>query len=226
MPVTSMLVMILSLSAMSGGNPAPQSARLDANCGSQQREIEDWVVAHYSDVLDIVLPVRGASEEYIPKHVRWTVAVRISPPYEGSEELFVISNQYNGTVELCFKRPKGSSIRAQLRELKEMHPGANLETLSQLVRIEQHVLTLRDMPWLQELAHEFEQIRFSPVLPDEFALDETGYRFWSQSQWGQWMEIQLEGPGPGASKQPHPLLEWIEKVRSLVLIHVQKSEKR
>jgi hypothetical protein len=178
--------------------------------------------ADSSRALETILPIRA---DHIPQDGKWIATVRVSPPYEGKEFQLSLVRRYDGTVEARLKRPKGVSIRVQLRALNKEHPEASLDKLRKLIALEEWTITQGDLPQLSELARAFEAIRMSPVLPDEFAMDETGYHLGSQSQWGQWMELQLGGPGPGAPKQPHPLLEWAESFRSAVFDHLKESSR-
>ncbi|HSB12232.1 MAG TPA: hypothetical protein VLM38_22285 [Blastocatellia bacterium] len=84
-----------------------------------------------------------------------------------------------------------------------------------MVAIQHRTLTETQQPELARLAKEFEMIKISPVLPDELRVDETSYEIWSQSLWGNRIEIRLGGPGSEVEKQPHPILEWAESFRHI-----------
>jgi len=184
--------------------------------GMQDNDAESWVERNYTIVLNNLLPDGVIAPERFPKQVKWTVTARILPPFERPEYRFSMHKTYDGKVEASVTAAKGISIASQLRALKNKYPEATLEKISALVTVEHRMIKQSECPQLSRLAHQFEAINMSPVLSDELGVDETGYEFWSQSLWGNHMNISLSGPGPGAKKQPHPLLQWAETVRSRI----------
>jgi hypothetical protein len=182
----------------------------------QDRDTAGQAERIYTDVLNHLLPSGEIAPEKFPKDVKWMVTVRILPPFEKPEYRFSMRKIYNGKVEVSVITPKGTSILSQLRTLQSKYPNASLEQISGFISIEQWTVTQLDHSQLSRLADEFEAIKISPVLPNELRMDGTGYEFWSQSLWGNRMNVILEGPGSNAKKQPHPLLQWAETVRNSI----------
>lgn len=182
----------------------------------QDRVTNAWVDSNYATVLNALLPSGEVAPEKFPKHIKWLVTVRISPPFEEPESRFSLHKTYDDKVEAHVITAKGASIVSQLRALKNKYPDATVEKISSLVSVDQRTISQIGCSQLSHLADQFEAISMSPVLPDELGVDETGYEFWSQSLWGNRMNVLLSGPGSVAKKQPHPLLQWAENVRSVI----------
>ena len=177
---------------------------------------EKWAQQNYATALSRVLPGGDIAVSKFPKNVKWMVTVRILPPFEKPEYRFSMQKMYDGRVEMSVIKAKGSSIISQLQALKGKYPEDSLEKLCDSISLEQLKITQYDTRQLGRLADQFEAINISPVLPDELRVDDTGYELWSQSQWGNRMSLTISGPGPGAKRQPHPLLRWAESVRSAI----------
>lgn len=186
--------------------------------GMQDNDADSWVERNYTTVLNNLLPDGVIAPEKFPKQVKWMVTARILPPFERPEYRFSMHKTYDGKVEASITATKGISIASQLRALKNKYPEATLEKISTLVSVEHRTIRQSECPPLSRLADQFEAINMSPVLSDELGVDETGYEFWSQSLWGNRMNISLSGPGPEAKKQTHPLLQWAETVRSRIAV--------
>lgn len=180
---------------------------------SQEGDAESWARASYNIVLDSLLPRGTVVREQFPKNVKWMVTVRILPPFEEPEYRLSMHKAYDGKVEMSVIVAKGTSVLSQLRILRKQNPSATLDKISGLISLDRWIVTQSEQPQLSVLANEFEAISLSPVLPDEFRVDETGYEFWSESLWGNRLNMTLGGPGSQAKKQPHPLLQWAEAVR-------------
>lgn len=184
------------------------------NFESNDTTIDRWVQGNYVRVLNAILPTGAIAPDKFPKNVQWIVTVRISPPLETPEYRFSMMKTYDGKVVATITTPRGDSIVSQLRVFKRRYPRAPVKRLISLISIDNRMITQANNPKLAQLASEFESINMSPVLPDELTSDETGYEFWSQSLWGNRMEVTIAGPGPDADKQPHRLLQWAEAFRA------------
>ncbi|HLN98748.1 MAG TPA: hypothetical protein VK208_09830 [Pyrinomonadaceae bacterium] len=183
---------------------------------AQVKSADIWAQENYATALSMILPSGEIEPTQFPKNVKWTVTVRILPPFEKPEYRFSMQRFYDGRVEVSVIKVKGSSILSQLQTLRTKYPDDSLQKISGFVSLDQLKSTQSEKPQLSRLANEFEVINISPVLPDELRVDDTGYEFWSQSLWGNRMTLNLGGPGPGTRRQPHPLLEWAEAVRSTI----------
>lgn len=181
-----------------------------------QDQANQWAESNYTAVLDSLLPNRAVESSRLAKNTKWLLSGRILPPHEGHEFGFSLQRDYGGQVELSVIRPKGASLISQLRALKKEFPDASLDRISGLVLLDHRKMTLSNHPQLRRLADQFEEIRMSPLSPDELHMDGTGYQFWIETHWGSRTSVLLSGPGSQASKQQHPLLAWAEALRALV----------
>lgn len=224
-----MLIVRLSLATLMGVIVVV-SGPLDINGQNQSVQTEQvksaysWAQENYATALSLILPTGEIALTQFPKNVKWIVTVRILPPFEKPEYRFTMRKFYDGSVELTVLKPEGSSILSQLRALKSKYPNDSLEKICGFVSLDQMKITQSEKPQLGKLANQFEAINISPVLPDELSVDDTGYEFWSQSLWGNRMNLTLGGPGPGSSKQPHPLLEWAESVGSAIEAPAKRAD--
>jgi hypothetical protein len=166
----------------------------------QDEKASTWAQDNYSEVLNKLLPSGEIVAGRFPQDAKWVVTVRM----------------YEGTVSVSVITVRGGSILSQLRTLKSKYPNASLERIAASISVEQRTISQPKKSALGRLAAEFEAIKISPVLPDELGVDETGYEFWSQSLWGNRMNVVLGGPGADAKKQSHALLQWAEAVRTIV----------
>lgn len=192
------------------------SDKNDQSPTAQAINSDNWAQQNYPSVLNMTLPAGEIPSAQFPKNVKWIVTVRILPPFEKPEYHFSMQRFYDGRVEVSALKAKGSSILSQLEILRSKYPDDSLQKISALVSLDESKFTQSEKPQLTRLADEFEGIKMSPVLPDELRVDDTGYEFWSQSLWGNRMNLNLGGRGAAARKQPHPLLEWAESVRSVI----------
>jgi hypothetical protein len=187
-------------------------------CGLQGRDtdVDSWVGRNYKTVLDALLPKGNITPEEFPKNVKWMVTCRIAPPYENPEYRVSMHKTYDGKIEASIVSPKGASVISQLRALRRRHPEAELEKIARMVSVKHTTVTQSDYPQLSELASQIEAMNISPILPDELGTDETGYEFWSQSLWGNRLNLIMGGPGTDVKGQPNPLIQWVETVRNVV----------
>jgi hypothetical protein len=208
-PIIALVVILAIESVFSGGNSQQTVKSLD-------RSTDRWVEHNYKAVLKTLLPGGATASGRYPKNVKWMVTVRILPPYEIPEYYFSLHRTYDNKIEAVVTMAKRASIFSQLRALRNRHPDATLQKIADLVSIERRAITQLDCPQLSQLVNQFEAISISPVLPDDLYVDETGYEIWSQSLYGNKMEMILSGPGPKAEKQSHPLLQWAEAARRVL----------
>ena len=202
--VTAILVLSVAHNVGSGYNGGRDKVAQDRN---------DWAERNYAAVLETLLPSGAVTPEKFPENIKWMVTVRILPPHENPEYRFSFHRTYDGRVAASVTAAKGTSIISQLRRLNSKYSDVAPQKISEMISIERRTITQAECPRLRQLASQFEAIHISPVLPDELRMDETGYEFWSQSLYGNRMNVLLGGPGSDAKRQPHPLLQWAEDVR-------------
>ena len=184
------------------------------NGGASKQAPQDGRSDCYSRVVDKMMPVDNASE--FSKDSKWLVIVRILPPFGRPEVGLSLRKLYSGGAEGSITTPKGQSFYNQCADLKAKHSGTNVEEYLPQISVERVMVSSRELQQITEFSSRFEAIRMSLAPPDELANDATRYEIWSESQYGQHIKIVLSGPGPGSSKQPNPLLQWVEDYRKLL----------
>ena len=206
MRVTAFLLLALTLAiARLPGQHETEIRNLQDDPGNRgiKGGADAWARENYGRALDLVPPNQCASST----NARWVACVRIVPGYpEEIECSLSVENRYDGTIRAQIVRPKGTSIRAQLRELKKANPRASVSELAKLIRVESRAGDQQRFPGLLPLAGEFEQIRFPLVLSDKIMMDATQYRFRVRSSSGEHAELMLSGPGSAAPHQPQALI--------------------
>jgi len=214
--VTAFLVLALTLAiARLPGQHETEIRNLQDDPGNRgiKGGFDAWARENYSRALDLALPDRCASST----DARWLACIRIVPGYpEEIEYSLSIEKRYDGTILAQIVRPKGTSIRTQLRDRRKEHPRAPVSELAKLIRVESRAGDQHRFPGLVQLAAKFEQIRFPLVPSDETMMDATQYRFQVRSSSGEHAELVLSGPGSDAPHQPQALIEWAESVRQLL----------
>jgi hypothetical protein len=177
----------------------------------------------YASVHQMLFPDRLQLNPF-PPNVKWIVVVTVRPAYAGSETWFSLASKYNGDIELDIKTPHRASLTRQLIDLTGKLPETTCDELARMVQIDEYKIRDKDTPALRRSAESFQAIRMSPVMPDQLIMDSYNYHFWSESQWEQEMSVNLVGPGPEAPKQPHPLVEWVEEMRSVANKYVRNAK--
>jgi hypothetical protein len=187
-----------------------------------QDKTTDWVSANYQTILDCALP-SGFVQEGLPQGTEWLVSVRIVPPLEWEPEFqFTFRKADDGISELTFALPMGYTLREQLLSLKKKHPDSSIKAVCGKMAVARHTINQSNYPKLGGLATDFENIRTSPVPPRGIILDGTFYHFWIESFSLHQVHARLEGYGPDAKKQPHPMVEWAEDVRRVCMKSLAK----
>jgi hypothetical protein len=182
------------------------------------QEPYEWTVQNYNKALNELLSAGRIAPEAFPKDAKWIVTVRIVSSDKNEPEIRISLRQsYDGTVVAEVLKPRMTSLFDQLLRLRRDRAGLPAKKLFPLVGLEQFTVNGKSVPELNELATDFEKMRISPVLPDVLMLDAVSYEFWSQSMYGNLVEASLVGPGPSAPEQPHELLRWAERLRSVLL---------
>ncbi len=176
--------------------------------------VDNWLRDKYRSMLDLVLPLDKTNAQYLPKDVRWMVIIRIVGPYSESESRLSLQMTYQNDVVSVFSSPV-PSLLSQLRSLKSDKRGAPDEEIARLISVKHRNFTVKNCSEINRLARDFENLRLSPVLPDELIMDGTSYEVWSRSQWGNEWILKYHGPGPQEPVQPFPLFTWVETAREL-----------
>ncbi len=187
------------------------------------KEIQEWVNTNFGKVLDLIMPIGlAASDETVKDAPEWVVAVRVFPAWDMSEFYQLsFSKKFKEKVEATLIISNGASISEQLVSLRKKYPRQSLEEISKLVSVNRHTFTEKERPQLRRLAHEFENLKMSPLPPNAFILHGTDYRTWLKPYWVNHVEYKITEPSGSywgnLGKYPHPLSKWIENVRMVLL---------
>lgn len=203
------------LTASCGTFMHPLAASVPASCEPQDTNnaTDTWIEENYNLVVALAFQ-ESCTGRIKSSSMRWIVCVRIIPAYPSELESAVsVERSYDGTILARVARPWMQSIRMQLHGLKQDHPTATAGDLAKLIVLETKEGDQQKFPTLRRLVDDFEKIRFSPALSDELMMDATKYIFHSKSFSGEQLDLALQGPGPSAPHQPHPMLEWVEALR-------------
>jgi hypothetical protein len=175
--------------------------------------IDSWVQDNYNSVLDLVFQDHCEASA----NIRWAACVRVIPGHQTELEYTLsVKKNYDGTILAHVTRAKRESVYSQLCKFKKEHPAATAGDIAKLIQVEFRSVNQQKFPALVHIADKFENIRFSPVLPDEIMMDPTIYDFHSRSSSGDQMDLIMSGPGTSAPRQPQPLIEWAESVRKIL----------
>lgn len=208
------LMALLALSTIAG-IPLLRPPSSHASVPHQVKEsARAWARENYRRALDLVFQDRCTSSN----DARWLSCVRILPGFSEDEIEYSLSveKRYSGTVVAHITRPKLQSVYTQLRRRKQEYPRASVSNIAKLIQVESWEGDVRRFPELMRLADELENIRLSPVFPDELMMDPTEYFFRVRSPYGNLMEVTLYGPGSAASYQSEPLIQWAESTRRML----------
>jgi hypothetical protein len=198
-------------------------ADLPANGQStKETDSEPWAIEHYDEILRRLLPdlPKEVHNGNIPQEFQWILVARVVDPDRPGEFWFSLRRSYSHEITATIRTPDGKSIFAQIEELRQEEPTASPEAIAQKVRIREYNFTARSVPELQNLAREFESLRTHAQMPDTTMSHPVKYYFWTMSLWGQTLQAQLIGPGPQATRQPHPLVEFVEDFRRVMGKHL------
>src|SRR6266850_3626271 len=170
-------------------------------------------------VLTRIMPTGKVEDAAFPKDSKWLITIRILPPFAQKESRLSLRKLYDGTSEGSVISPGETSFYDQCVALKAKNPSASVDEYLRQIPVRQETVSSKVLRELDKFASEIESISLSPVMPDELSNDSTRYEIWSQSQYGQRLEIIMAGPGPGSKKQPYPVLRWVESYHRLLEGH-------
>jgi hypothetical protein len=207
------LIIVLSvalLASVCSSQTVIQRAKTKAE-GLSSSELDEVLMSRvFTDKCD------AAKAPAFPKHIKWMVCVRIMPAFDAEAEFaFSVERYYDGAVRIYAERPLGDSLYIQFGKLQKAHPSAPIEELSKRITVESLSLDGQQWPLAAPLAEDLDKLSVSPMPRDTIYLDGTNYSIRLQSRTAN-AEFDLDGPGPDASSQPGPLLEWVEHARKSI----------
>jgi len=180
----------------------------------QEQSPETWAAARYESALAQLFPCQHETLN-LSGDTKWETEVQIHDAFRQSEYWLSLIRRYNGRVELTIRTPKGASFLTQLQRLRREKAQEPAPEIFAQVQLDEYKMTEKDLSELPALSIAFENIRMPVVMPDTLIADPVSYTFCSKSQHGQSIEVELIGPGPDSPKQPHPLLDWAERIRKI-----------
>lgn len=170
---------------------------------------ENWMAHHYRSVAEAALVTDP------PKEFRWIITASIFSESDSEFGLTLIRTN-NGGVLANAKRPKEPSLNSLVKNLRRAHPQESPEQLSRRVCVYAWSADDRLIPGLKQLAAEVERMRFPAIPPNELMLHPDGYDVRLKSYWGNELRLMMDGPGRRARRQPHALIDWVERLRRLM----------
>lgn len=199
----------------------PSNAYNQSAIPSQGDTVDEWVHDNYGVVVRSVLPERLKIAPF-PVDTKWIAVILVKHPFASSEYWVSVRRKYDGSSKATIMIPHQGSLATQMKALKRKNPAATAEIIGNMVSVDKYEFSDSDVPELRDALSEFERIRIAPVMPDLLGMDLFEYHLWTESQYGQEMSVQLVGFGPGAKKQPHPLVEWTERLRSVGELYLKR----
>lgn len=167
-------------------------------------------------VLKKLMSTAEVEDAVLPKDSKWLITIRIFPPFAQKEASLSLRSLYDSSSEGSLISPADTSFYNQCVALKAKNPGASADEYLRQIAVRREIVNSRTLPELDKFASKIESISLSAVMPDELYDDATRYEIWSQSQYGQRIEIIMAGPGSDSKKQPSALLHWVEDYRKLL----------
>jgi hypothetical protein len=210
---------IIVLVFLAGAVCVLTAARVADSQSPTQADVDKWVNENYEEILRHALPVhpKEVQGDALIGDISWALAVRIRDPFRAQGEFwFSLVDHYSGGIESTVRIPDGKPIRAQLVELKRNNPTASSASLAGKIRVKEFTWTGEKLSELKRFVAEFESLNIPVRMPDTLINDPVVYDFWTMSMWGQNTQMRLIGPGPQVTRQPQPLLQFIEDFRSLM----------
>lgn len=167
------------------------------------------------DALETVLLGRRVETDLNAERLKWIMRVSIVPSSDDEFEIgLTLKVKEDGTALASYVVPIENSLRNQLKSF--LANGKVSESrIIDLVRVKRRSFSEKEIPELHVISRELESLKTPIVPPDELAMDQPKYEFWSESTWGNRMELKLVGH-PGA-QQTRPLVEWAHRFRDLML---------
>jgi hypothetical protein len=214
--VRSFVTLSLLMLAYGPGNAYNQSA-----IPSQGDTVDEWVHDNYGVVVRSVLPERLKIAPF-PVDTKWIAVILVKHPFASAEYWVSVRKKYDGTSKATIMIPHHESLATQMKALKQKNPAATADMIGNMLSVDKFEFSDTDIPELRDTIKEFERIRIAPVMPDLLGTDLFEYDLWTESQYGQEMSVQLVGFGPGAKKQPHPLVEWTERLRAVGELYLKR----
>ena len=199
----------------------PSNAYNRSTIASQGDAVDEWVHDNYGIVLRNVLPERLNLAPF-PPDTKWIAVVLVKHPFASPEYWVSVRKKYDGTCKATIMIPHHESLANQMEELKRKNPAATADTIGKMLSVDKYEFSDSEIPELKDTIREFERIRIAPVMPDLLGTDLFEYDLWTESQYGQEMSAQLVGFGPGAQKQPNPLVEWTERLRAVGELYLKR----
>ena len=169
------------------------------------------------EALEKILLGRRGETDLNAERLKWILKVSIVPSSDDEPEIgLTLRLKEDGTTIASYIVPVGGSLRSQYKAL--LAGGKVSESrIVDYVNVQRGNFSEEEVPGLRLISRELESLKITVVPPDELAMDQPKYEFWSESTWGSRMEVTLVGY-PGA-EQTRPLVhDYIPHARWCVRI--------
>lgn len=173
---------------------------------SIRREI--WVMYHYNEVLDSLLPLCGADgSEKVVCFRSWECAY-----YDPLEVAFTVRN-LGGTYFVTVRRPEAESIRRSLLDLATANPKPTLRRAKKEIRIVENTYSSVGCPKINEFMNELALMKYGFPNMDAILLDPTHYEFRFNNYMAN-LAIDTRDPESDAVKWANNFLAYLATCQS------------
>ena len=145
-------------------------------------------------------------------------------PSSTSEVKICLHETFNGQLKAAVVAPLGCSVFQQMGGLKKKYPKASVDEIANLIVLDARALDQQRCPRIERLVLRLKKLRIPVVVGDVLWVDTPLYEFWSTGAFSN--QLHLVRIGPDAEGSTHPLWEWAEQARSILMDECAIQEKR
>jgi hypothetical protein len=180
------------------------------------QEPQTWLSNNLDQLIETIMPVRPHDTGDFPHSVRWELKARIYDP--GVDPLMITLNKdYSGNIEASSIQVRNESLSIQVSKIISTNPEMSIPDVANRIELVHVKLDGSKCPALGILAEEYENLSIKAVLPDELMMHSTKYFILTEVQWGNRVQMLYRGAGPEAPIQEVPAINWLERLRELVI---------
>lgn len=172
-------------------------------------------VSEYEAVLDQVLPCPKAT---LRESRDYQLCLLIVPPgHRGDDrELLMVLSNHNGLIEMALTQPQ----RPLWRYLSDTTTRGSADG-GFLHTLELKTFRTAEAKMIARVAgRSWPTLVTQLIPPRDWFMDATSYRLEGVALNGK-VEIELQGPGSSAKRQPSSILSWLERVRKEATVILQ-----
>ena len=173
--------------------------------------IEEW-----DQFLDIIMPVKPYELGDFPNLLSWEVKARIEESFV-DPLMFTLRKYSSGNVEATVIRVQNDSQVDVYSKYFAYDSKMSVTKIADEIKLVHTKLDSNKCPALLDLAKELEDMPVKAVLPTVLYVDGTEYNILTENLWFNKLRIEYHGPGPDAKAQPVPVIDWVERLRRVVV---------